>query len=264
MSTTAIATDQSGATAFSQPETEQFRNTGFVIARQLIGQEMQERMLWVTRRDLAEERGAVELEADLNYPGAPPSRDASGGSTIRRLKLAHARDPVFTELLRLPVVMQRLQQLLGPQVVMPLAHHNCIMTKQPDYSSDTGWHQDIRYWSFKRPELISMWVALGTENANNGGLQLIPGSHLEMFQIDRFDEELFFREDLPENQPWIDRAAQTELEAGDVLFFHCRSLHAASRNYSQSPKFSPVFTFRAFDNPPVPETRSSSLPEFLL
>ena len=264
MSTTAVATDHSEVTIFSDSEIERFRGSGFVVARNLINDELRERMLKVTLRDLDAERGAVELEADLRYPGAPPSREASGGSTVRRLKLAHARDPVFTELVCLPAVVQRLRQLLGPQVVMPLTHHNCIMTKHPDYSSDTGWHQDIRYWSFQRPELISMWVALGPENLHNGGLQLIPGSHLELFSIDRFDEELFFRNDLPENQLWIDRAEQTELEAGDVLFFHCRSLHAASRNYSHSSKFTPVFTFRAFDNPAVPETRSSSLPELLL
>ena len=54
------------------------------------------------------------------------------------------------------------------------------------------------------------------------------------------------------------------LEPGDVLFFHCRTLHAASRNYTDDTKFSVVTTFRPGDNPPVPGTRSASLPELLI
>ncbi|GAF71697.1 unnamed protein product, partial [marine sediment metagenome] len=37
--------------------------------------------------------------------------------------------------------------------------------------------------------------------------------------------------------------------------------HSASRNYSDTPKWSVVFTFRPSDNPPIPGTRSASLPE---
>jgi phytanoyl-CoA hydroxylase len=49
-----------------------------------------------------------------------------------------------------------------------------------------------------------------------------------------------------------------------VLFVHCLTLHAATRNYTQDSKQSVVFTFRAADNPPKPGTRSSSLPELLI
>ena len=113
-----------------------------------------ERMIAVTEAGLRSGEGPVEYEADLRYPGAPASREQEGGQTIRRLKEAQGRDPVFTDWVRLPGVMSRLQQLLGPRVVMPLAHHNCVMTKQPQFSSETHWHQDIRYWSFTRPELV--------------------------------------------------------------------------------------------------------------
>ena len=138
------------------------------------------------------------------------------------------------------------------------------MTKQPRHSNDTGWNQDIRYWTFERPELVSAWLALGPEIPENGCLHLIPGSHRETYSGTRFDEDLFLREDLPENEPLIGKAVPARLEAGDVLFFHCRAFHAASRNHTESPKFSVVFTFRPEDNRPVPGTRSNGLPELLL
>jgi len=147
---------------------------------------------------------------------------------------------------------------------MPLTHHNCIMTKQPKFSSDTGWHQDIRYWAYHRPDLISVWISLVPERIENGCLRVIPGSHRMSFDRSRFDESLFFRGDLSENHAVIANAVPVELDPGDVLFFHAKTLHSASRNYTTQTKYSAVFTFRAADNLPLPGTRSAELPELML
>jgi phytanoyl-CoA hydroxylase len=242
---------------FASKEVEQFQRDGFVIARGLGDSGTIDRMRQVTREHLEREVSPVEFEAEVEYPGAPGSLDEPGGRTIRRLKQAHARDIVFTEWVCSNAMVHRLSQLLGPEIAMPLAHHNCIMTKQPKHSSDTSWHQDIRYWSYERPELVSVWLALGSEYADNGGLKVIPGSH--RFQYDRaqFDDQLFFREDAPANQDWLASATSVDLEPGDVLFFHCRTLHSASRNRSTSMKSSVVFTFRPADNKPRPGSRSA-------
>lgn len=221
-------------------------------------------MLEVTRRGLEQVIEPVEFEADLNYPGAPQSAADEGGRTVRRLKQAFTRDFVFSEWLRWPPLTSRLRQILGPELICPLAHHNCIMTKEPRFSSDTGWHQDVRYWSFTRPELVSVWLALGPERAENGCLQLVPGSHREAYSPSSFDQDLFFRSDLPGNQPALARRILAELNPGDVLFFHARTLHAATRNRSRQTKMSVVFTFRGGDNPPVPGSRSAEFAELLI
>src|SRR5262249_29941863 len=161
---------------FSTPEWEQFDRDGYVVARGLAAPGILARMLEVTQSGLQSQVPPVEYEADLHYLGAPPSREVAGGDTIRRLKEAQGRDPVFTQWLSQPSLVARLQQLLGPRIVMPLAHHNCIMTKQPRFSSETGWHQDIRYWSYSRPELVSVWLALGDETPENGCLYVIPAT----------------------------------------------------------------------------------------
>lgn len=249
---------------FSTDECAQFDRDGFVVVRGLVDPETCRQMVECTRTALAESIGPAEYEADLRYPGAPGSRDAAGGDTIRRLKEAHGRHPVFTQFVSRPIVAARLQQLLGPDVVMPLAHHNCIMTKQPQFSSETHWHQDIRYWSFERPELVSLWLALGRETAENGCLYLIPGTHKMIFDRQRFDAALFLRPELPENAALVAQKVPAQLEPGDVLFFHCRTFHAAGRNATNQTKYSVVFTFRPADNRPQPGSRSASMPELLL
>ncbi len=255
---------ESESPRFPAADVKQFQRDGYVIARQLVDGRLRQEMLQAALDGLERTIEPIEYEADLKYVGAPNSRDARGGHTVRRLKQVHARHMAFTRWVIAPELVGRLQQLLGNEIVMPLAHHNCIMTKQPHYSSDTGWHQDIRYWSFHRDELVSVWVALGQETPENGCLKLIPGSHKIDFDRNRLDDALFLRPNLSENQELIDSQIHAELKPGDVLFFHCRTLHAASRNYTDDTKFSVVTTFRPGDNPPVPGTRSASLPELLI
>ncbi len=245
-------------------ERHHFEQNGFLIVRQVASRELQQRMLDVTRDGVSRLIEPVEFEADLQYPGAPRSRHAEGGRTVRRLKQALSRDFVFLEWIQHPQIAGRLRQLLGATIYCPLAHHNCVMTKAPEFSSETGWHQDVRYWSFQQPNLVNVWLALGRETPENGCLKLIPGTHRMAFDRERFDDELFLRTDLPENRALIAQEISAELEPGDVLFFHARTFHAAGRNQTQQTKYSAVFTFHGEENAPVPGTRSASLPELIL
>jgi len=246
-------------------EAEDFETQGYVILRGLLPDSVRQIMVQVTETGLKGEIAPVEFEADVHYPGSPQDLQAEGGRTVRRLKQAYSRHPVFGEWMATPEVAGRLQELFGgSRIYMPLAHHNCVMTKQPKFSSDTLWHQDIRYWNFQRPELISAWLALGEERPDNGCLWVIPGSHRMEFRPPQFDSALFFRSDLEQNQALIETKVPVELNPGDVLFFHCLTLHAASKNCTQAPKFAAVFTFRPADNPPIPGSRSAEAAELLL
>ena len=242
--------------AFDPAELERFAAEGFIVVPGLAGAATVAEIRRVTARDLDAGAGPVEYEADVGYPGAPDRADRAGGKTVRRLKNAFARSPAFTDLLTGDAVRTRFAQLLGDRPVVPLAHHNCVMTKQPRFSSDTGWHQDVRYWSFERPELVNLWVALGDETPENGCLRVIPGTHREAWDPSRFDAAKFLRADAPENADLLARATDVPLKAGDGLFFHARLFHAARRNRTETPKWSAVFTARPADNPPVPGTRS--------
>lgn len=257
----AAALSEQSSLRFSETEVAQFRARGFVVARALTAPAVCAEMIRLAKEHVDRNVAPIEYEADVHYPGAPASRAAPGGDTARRLLQAYARHEMFRRWVLDPIISERVRQLLGPSVVLPQAHHNCIMTKQPRYSSDTLWHQDIRYWSFERPELITVWLALGPETVANGCLYLLPGTHTMTFDRERLDRAWFLRADLPANRKLIDTKLAAELNTGDVLFFHCRSFHAAGRNRSDQTKFSLVFTFRPVDNPPLPGTRSVQIPE---
>ena len=229
---------------FSAAGLEQFARDGYVIVRSIAAPETVSRMLELARHHLDAHAAPLEYEADLSYPGAPPSREAPGGRTVRRLLQAYARNRLFREWATSDAVRERLEALLGPEIELSQAHHNCIMTKSPRYSSATGWHQDIRYWAFER--------------------LLLPGTHRMRFAHDRLDAAKFLRTNLDENRALLATEVAAELDPGDVLFFHCRLFHAAGQNQTQSTKYSLVFTYHAAGNRPLAGTRSSALPDIAL
>lgn len=242
-----------------------FAKDGYFVARGFLSEHVREALKSSIQGDLEPLVGPAELEADMGYPGAPGHRSEVGGSTPRRLLHAYGRSDDLRSLALHEDVAHILSQLMGTdQVQLSQCHHNCVMTKYPGFSSATLWHQDIRYWSFERPELISVWYALGDELADNGALSVIPGTHVENFGRGRLDRNLFLRSELEENKTLTTQARVVELTAGDALFFHCRLFHAAGRNLTGQVKISPVFTYHAQDNQPIPETSSDRLPSIIL
>jgi phytanoyl-CoA hydroxylase len=221
-------------------------------------------MLSVTGQQLRAAVAPLEYEADVGYPGAPASLAAPGGKTVRRLRGAYHRDDSFRDWAQDPALVSKLAQLFDEPVCLSLAHHNCIMTKHPNYGTATGWHRDIRYWSFTKPDLISVWLALGEESSTNGGLKVIPGSHRMDIQPAQLDELDFLRPDVPQNQALFEQGIALDLQAGDVLFFHSRLFHAAGRNDTALMKTSVVFVYHGVSNQPVPGSKSAAAGDILL
>ncbi len=240
----------------------QFQRDGYLVIRNLCNERVRSEMLQVIEDSLDPALAPVEYEAEVHYPGSPPSRTAPGGNTPRRLLNAFARDDVFRRWAKSRNVTKHIQNLLQTdQIQLSQNHHNCVMTKFPGYGSETGWHQDIRYWSFDRPELITAWLALGREDRDNGSLTIIPGSHRNSYDRGQFDAALFFRTDLKKNRALTESARIVELNAGDVLFFHCRLIHSAGRNQTNRVKLAIVFTYYSDDNRPIAGTRSAEHPD---
>lgn len=241
-----------------------FQEQGFLVLPAFSTPEYCQQVLDFAQQQLDATALPIEYEADTRYPGAPLSRDAEGGQTARRLLQAYSRSPLLSEWATQPRLAQVLRQLMGDGVHMSQVHHNCIMTKQARFSSLTGWHRDSRYWNFQKPELISVWLALRDEKVENGCLLVLPQSHQWQIEPEQLDSAQFLRADVAANQSLLAQARTVPLKQGDVLLFSSNLFHAAGCNQTAQTKFSMVFTFRAADNPPTPNTRSTSLPEILL
>ena len=71
---------------------DQLREKGFVVIPRFVADDGLGELNAAARMQLRDRVPPIEFEADLRYPGAPPSRAAAGGETVRRLLDAYARD----------------------------------------------------------------------------------------------------------------------------------------------------------------------------
>lgn len=248
----------------SNEQKRRFHEDGYLILPAFADASTVDELRVTAERELAGNAGPVEYEADVHYPGSPPSREAKGGRTVRRLLRALDRSALFHAWACSARLAAVVSELLCVPPVLVQTHHNCVMTKQPRFSSETGWHQDIRYWSYERPDLVTAWLALTHERRENGCLRLLPGSQAWSVPSEAFDERLFLRTEHPEARIWLGREVPAALAPGDLLLFHALTLHAAGRNASDRAKLSLVFTYKDRDNKPLPGSRSSALPDIAL
>jgi len=248
--------------SFTSEQVKEFQRQGFIVEPELADKATCEKMIDIINRSINPPLAPVEFETDVKYPGSPTDRLSPGGDTPRRLLHAYTRHSIFRKWSTSEAVADRVKQLLDTDTIaLSQNHHNCIMTKHPGFSSATLWHQDIRYWLFDRPHLVSVWLALGKEYEENGGMRLIPGSHRKALDRGRYDGAFFLRQDLPENRILIHSAVAANLSRGDVLFFHSGTFHAAGQNKTDKVKTSVVFTYHDRDNQPLAGTRSAGYPD---
>lgn len=233
----------------TQEEFKRFQNDGFIVKKQFAKQSTCDEILQTVQKHICE--CIAPFESEQEYLG-----NSDKSLTLRRLRQVYQREAVFQKWMHNSNNTAVLKQLLQETPVLTLAHHNSIMTKMPHESSITSWHQDKRYWHYENDNLISVWLSLGDEFLENGLLEFIPGSHKVNFKPEQFDKKLAFREDLAINQELIQKRVHTNLQKGDVVFFHCKVLHYAGKNTTDKAKVSFVYTAKAASTKPLKGTRS--------
>ncbi len=238
---------------------EQFQRDGFLLIRDFLEKRSCEIIKDIAKVHL---KYAIEpIETEYEYIGI--DRDIYKKS-VRRLRQVYDRDIVFKEWMENREIRPILKQVLGEDPILVTAHHNSIMTKLAHTSTQTCWHRDSRYWHYDGDNLVSVWLALGAENSQNGVLEFIPGSHRMEFEESAFDAKSFFRGDLESNQEVIEKRVSFDLEAGDIVLFHSELLHRANANETDEDKISFVYTVKGESVKAKKGTRSSKFKEIVL
>ncbi|QKF83051.1 phytanoyl-CoA dioxygenase family protein [Halarcobacter ebronensis] len=233
----------------TEEQLKKFNHDGFLIIKNFAPKELCDKILEKAKKHLEKKQAPIESEQE--YMNLNENK-----ITVRRLRQVFNREEIFKEWMTYKEIRPMLKQVLGDTPVLTLAHHNSIMTKMPFESTRTFWHQDRRYWNFENDNLVSVWLALGDEYLENGLLEFIPKTHKMNFPKDRFDEASNFLDEHEENKKLIEKRVHQNLEKGDIVLFHCQTLHHASKNKTEKPKISFVYTVKAQNNKPIKGTRS--------
>lgn len=80
----------------------------------------------------------------------------------------------FLEIAREPALLDILEQIIGPDIVM---WTGALFGKPPGGGKATPWHQDGEYWPIRPLETVTVWAALDPSTTENGCLRILNGSH---------------------------------------------------------------------------------------
>jgi non-heme Fe2+,alpha-ketoglutarate-dependent halogenase len=85
----------------------------------------------------------------------------------------HIRFPWAAELVRHPAILDVVEDLIGPDI---LIYNATFFIKEAHTNGITAWHQDSTYFGLDPHEHVSAWVALSDASAESGCMEFIPGS----------------------------------------------------------------------------------------
>jgi hypothetical protein len=73
-----------------------------------------------------------------------------------------------------PVILDHVQDLIGPDVVCWGSHFFCKQAHDP---RKVAWHQDASYWPLTPARTVTVWLAIDDADRANAAMKFLPGTH---------------------------------------------------------------------------------------
>lgn len=140
--------------------------------------------------------------------------------------------PFVDEITRLPTILEPVQAILGPNL---LVFETIFFIKEAHTPHFVSWHQDLTYWGLDDLSEVTAWVALTPATAQSGCMQFVPGSHRK--QIGEHHDTFEDNNMLSRGQVLIQEVREEEivdivLQSGEMSLHHGRMFHASPANRS--------------------------------
>jgi ectoine hydroxylase-related dioxygenase (phytanoyl-CoA dioxygenase family) len=144
------------------------------------------------------------------------------------------RIPDFGRVIRDSGVAQVAAALMGSKRVQMF--HDHVLVKEPGTTRPTPWHQDGPYYFVEGQQTVSFWSPV--DPVKEASLRCVAGSHLWPREVlpTRWLAETAFYPDPDKYMPVPDpesegmKILEWEMEPGDAVAFHFRTLHGARGN----------------------------------
>jgi len=222
MNAVSLSMPTSSFATLSQEAVDFYQANGFVRVREII-----------TREEAAKFRQAALDFMDKNQ--------------------TYRNDPIFVQMVNVWRDDQIMKQLtFHPNITAAATRlagaplrlwHDQILTKKPDNSKATEFHQDQPYWPhMNSPNPISCWIALCDVPVERGCMTFLPGSQSRTDLPAQSLADLHSLFSLCPDLQWSERIT-VPLQAGDCTFHHGRCAHMATPNVTYEPRVAHVAIF---------------------
>ena len=182
------------------------------------------------------------IEKNMAEPGPYASENLGPGESGRFFDdyCNWGRIPEFEEVIRCSGVGKVAAQIMRSQQVQ--IFHDHVLVKEGSTSKATPWHQDSPYYFVEGEQTVSLWSPM--EPVREASLRCVAGSHLWEKPVlpTRWLTEKDFYPNTDQYMPVPDpdaagsklRILEWDMEPGDAVAFHFKTLHGARGNLSDS------------------------------
>jgi ectoine hydroxylase len=180
---------------------------------------------------------------------------------VRSVFDVHRLSEIFRDLVGDPRLLGAASQILGSEVYL---HQTRLNYKPAFRGKEFYWHSDFETWHLEdgmpRMRALSCTLLLCENNAYNGPLMLIPGSHRHFVACvgetpERHYEKSLRRQEygVPDEESLRRLAEHGGLAAatgaaGSVLLFDGNVMHGSSSNISPYPRSNLFFVYNSVEN----------------
>ncbi|MFT5168672.1 MAG: non-heme Fe2+,alpha-ketoglutarate-dependent halogenase [Saprospiraceae bacterium] len=158
-----------------------------------------------------------------------------GRPTAQQMKQLHLFFPWAYQLVTHPGILNIIEQILGPDIIV---HSSSIFCKYPNDPSFVSWHQDGFYLDLNKSKLVSAWVALSNSTSENGCLRVMPGTHLKKYKHkEEYQKNNMLTTGLTIGESMDESVAvEIELQAGELSLHHVNIIHGSNPNSTENKR----------------------------
>ena len=153
------------------------------------------------------------------------------GETAKDIREWHETSAYLYDIVMNPKILDLVEGVLGPNFY---CWASSFFIKEP-FSHDTvGWHQDAYYWPMAPHNSVTVWLAFDAVDEENGGMKLVPGSHLHGVIKHKRSQETssILTLELESGSFSEADAVQWKLAPGEISLHDDRAVHSSPANPS--------------------------------
>ena len=203
---------------------------------------------------------AISKEEAASYIERLDSYDKIlGEEAQKQLKIkAHVAAPWLTELSRNKKILDAVESVIGPDILL---YGASMFSKMGPDKRFVSWHQDAAYYGLDPQEEVTCWLGLTDADESNGCMRVIPGSHRG---ADAEHEETYDPQNLLGRGQTIrgvdeSKAVFMPVKAGQFSMHHERTWHASSANPSTRRRVGIAFFYMPAHTKSIVGRRTATL-----
>jgi len=193
--------------------------------------------------------------------GGEESITEPGSDALRSVFRVHELSLLLNKLARDPRLIHVARQILGSEVYI----HQSRANMKPGFKGkEFYWHSDFETWHVEdgMPAMraLSCSLLLTENNACNGPLMVVPGSHRHFISCQGKTPENHYRSSLKKQEYGVPDPVSLQLlaeqggvramtgGAGSVVFFDCNTMHGSNGNISPWPRANVFMVYNSVEN----------------